>query len=296
MHSPTNSDTVRVCIEIKAFDLPFTSNRGKGHQAQSKRCSHCETLTTSPFPENGTAEAQYSSAVVVGDVTLSQEYFLIDERVYHILCGLVEVSISSGILHNWIICCSQQLAPAEEQIKTALQTILVPYQDEKGLYVIGLRYWMHITCTFTLTHYEFHPKRGREVMNAISIAPGFTWVSVHHLRELRTQNDAQVRQRKRLNSISPLMQVSKQGHKKRKIVDFLLAHLWLQRAVVLDFLRNAERDIRMIKVQQKVSNYSCISRESPPSAVSVIILSTIRQQGHPLLSLLEIALLGYPTV
>ena len=53
------------------------------------------------------------------------------------------------------------------------------HQDETGLSVMGKREWMHVACTPSLTHDAVHPKRGREAMAAIGIAPAFDGVSVH---------------------------------------------------------------------------------------------------------------------
>jgi len=67
----------------------------------------------------------------------------------------------------------------EKQIKEALGQGSVIHQDETGLYVNGRRQWMHVTSTRTLTHYQVHPSRGQQALEAIGIMAVFRGTSVH---------------------------------------------------------------------------------------------------------------------
>lgn len=358
---------VEKTIRRQVFDLPIPSILVAEHQAQSKRCPHCQALTTAAFPEDVNAPVQYGASIQAIGVYLSQMQLLPDERVCQIMRDLLAVPISSGSLHNWIARCAQRLQPIEAQIKTALQQVDVLHQDETGLYVGGKRHWMHVACTPSLTHYAVHAKRGREAMDAIGIAPAFKGVSVHdgwasyqgylchhalcnvhHLRELtfleeehqqvwaaeltdlllqmkeaveyakdggqlalsphllhtfEAQYQAWLRQADLLNPPDPLPQPLKRGRKKQSAVRRLLERLRSHQDWVLAFLHDfrvpfdnsqAERDIRMVKVQQKVSG--CFRSSQGAEAFCRIrgYLSTMQKQGHVLLPLLEGALAGYP--
>ena len=107
----------------------------------------------------------------------------------------------------------------------------------------------------------------------------------------------------RANPPDPPPQVGKRGRRKQSAARNLLDRLSQHQEAVLLFLDNfavpfdnslAERDIRMVKVQQKLSG--CF--RSPAGAVAFCRirgnLSTLGKQGFALLTALEQALVGHP--
>jgi transposase len=262
--------------------------------------------------------------------------------------------------------CAEQLGPVEEQIKAALRRGEVLHQDETGLYVASKRYWLHVSATQQLTHYQVHAKRGKEALDEIGILADFQGVSVHdgwqsywqygcehalcnvhHLRELtflseeqqqvwaeqmitllldikaaveqaraegrrslhplevqdwKTQYRALLEEGYQANPPDP-PSISKKGRHKQSPARHLLDRLCTHQDAVLAFLDHfavpfdnslAERDIRLVKVQQKISG--CFRALGGAQAFCRIrgYLSTLRKQGVPVLTALEQALYGHP--
>ena len=131
--------------------------------------------------------------------------------------------------------------------------------------------------------------------------------SLHPLEvaDWKAQYAALLEEGYRANSPNPPPQAGKRGRRKQSAARNLLDRLSTHQEAVLLFLDNfavpfdnslAERDIRMVKVQQKVSG--CFRSEAFAVAFCRIrgYLSTLCKQGFAVLTALEQALVGHPVL
>lgn len=132
---------------------------------------------------------------------------------------------------------------------------------------------------------------------------GCTRLHALELQDWKGQCTALLQEGYQANPPDPPPLVSKKGRRKQSPARNLLDRLCMHQQAVLAFLDNfavpfdnsqAERDIRMVKVQQKVSG--CFHSGAGAQAFCRIrgYLSTLRKQGLPVLSALEQALVGQP--
>src|SRR6266566_4101499 len=359
---------VEACVTLRrqVVDIPAPRLLVQEHRAEQKLCPRCQQLTQAEFPAGVTAPIQYGPLIGAVAVYLTQQQLLPLERTCEVLRDLLGAHMSEGTVGELIQRTACQLAPVEHQIKEALRQAPVIHQDETSVSVAGKRFWEHVTSTASLTHYQVHPSRGQEALNAIGILPGFSGISIHDawgsyflydcthafclvhlLRELVFQAEEQgAGWAAELIELLLLMKQATQDARAQgqrwldplEVVDWERAFLsWLaegdrltpratappgtkgrvkqsaarnlldrmrkhQSAVFcfledlrVDFDNNlAERDLRMLKVQQKVSG--CFRSLAGAYAFSRIrgYLSTLRKQGLPLLPALQATLSGHP--
>jgi transposase len=134
-------------------------------------------------------------------------------------------------------------------------------------------------------------------------AEGRTHLDPLEVADWKTQYGAVLAAGYQANPPDPPPEAGKKGRRKQSAARNLLDRLSTHQDAVLRFVDDfsvpfdnslAERDIRMVKVQQKVSG----GFRSPAGAVAFCrirgYLSTLRKQGMSVLTALEQALLGHP--
>jgi transposase len=123
------------------------------------------------------------------------------------------------------------------------------------------------------------------------------------VQDWKTRYGALLQEGYQANPPDPPPEGSRRGRRKQSPARNLLDRLSLHQDAVLAFLDNfavpfdnslAERDLRMVKVQQKISG--CFRAVAGAHAFARIrgYLSTLRKQGLPVLTALEQTLVGHP--
>ena len=354
----------------QVFDLPPMQMVVREHRVEAVVCPRCQMRNRAAFPAAVSKVVQYGPQVKALGVYLHQHHLLPFARLTQMLGDLLGVSPSAGTIALWLQEAAARVVEPVEQIKAKLRQSDVLHCDETGLYIDGVRVWLHVAATPQLTCYEAHPKRGRQGSDALGILPNFTgtavhdnWptyaryacrhalCNVHHLRELtylheqfgqtwagqfklfllavkaqvdeartlgattlppgqRSEIDQQYQQlvAQALTATSPPPDgwpKGKRGRVKKSKARNLAERFDQQRNQILAFVDDfavpfdnnlVERDIRMVKVQQKISG--CFRSWSGAQAACRLrsYLSTMLKQGHAAFTILTALFVGHPPI
>src|SRR5260370_14322632 len=163
----------------QVVDVPLPRLVVREYRAEQKQCPHCQHITIAAFPDGVQAPIQYGPNVGATAGYLVEQQLLPLARACEVMRDLLFVQMSEGTVWELIQRCAGQLASVAQQLKEALIQSEVIHQDETGLHVGGLRHWMHVTCTPTLTHYHVDKIRGHAPSEPIGLLPQFTALPLH---------------------------------------------------------------------------------------------------------------------
>lgn len=188
IHSPLECDgcgadlaeTTGACKEKRqVFDIPDPKIQVTEHQIEEKMCPCCGKITNGTFPNHVRGHVQYGTRLRSLVAYFSHEHFIPVKRLCDIFKDVFGVPISAGTCANVDKRLFNQLAPFEESLKAHLLACRVLHFDESGMRCEKKLHWIHVTSSSTATFYLFHPKRGREAIEAANILPQFDGVAVH---------------------------------------------------------------------------------------------------------------------
>jgi transposase len=352
----------------QVYDLPPLRLLVREHQLEEVCCPHCQQLTLAQFPAGVQAPTQYGPNVRALAVYLQQYQLIPLGRTCELLADLCDCQLSEGTLTSWVQQAASRLKETVQRIADWLSASRLQHSDETGIHIGGKLHWLHVNSTGWLTHLAWHPKRGKQALEAIGIWPRFhgramrdRWKSYDHygcahsicgahlLRdclyvyeqeqqewagqmhdllvsmalaaaEWREQGAKAVPAQEREQWVAQYFEVllsgfaaqplpkaeqvpKRGGRGKQSAAKNLLDELLRRAEQVLAFLddlsipftnNQAERDLRMVKVQQKIAG--TFRSEEGATAFCRIrsYLSTMRKQGHAMLAALAAVFAGQP--
>jgi transposase len=292
----------------QVIDLPPVKVEVIEHIRETRRCHNCGRVTKGEFPKDVRSSVQYGPKLRACAVYLSQYQLLPYARVCELLSDWFGVKISEATLRRSIGDCSKNLVKVEAGIKNALRRADVMNVDETVLRVGKQLKYVHVASTKSLTHYGYEGGRGKAAIDAIAIVPNYKGVivrdaypaydqyqmgwEVNGLPAERAGPEASVWEK----IVKPANEVERKGMN-------LVLRVKLRKEEVLRFMidfrvpfdnNQAERDLRMIKLQQKIGG--CFRTEEGVRDFCRVrgYVSTMRKRGREILCAIEAALRGQP--
>jgi hypothetical protein len=203
------------------------------------------------------------------------------ERTTQTLSDLVSVDLSEGSLDHFLETAYHTLGPVEQSIKEALQEAPVLHADETGVSTQDDLRWWHVASTASLTHYHLSHYRGAKGFQEAGILNSYTGFLVHDAYSAYWKVPAQ--------------HALCNAHLLRDLEQVKIGSVWrFLTEVPVPFDNNqAERDVRMVKLKNKISG---ISRGTGMVRFARIkgYLSSLAKQGVNLLTALESVFRGSP--
>jgi transposase len=132
------------------------------HQRHIKVCPCCQQISKGSYPPHVKSETQYDPAIKSFSTLLNVEYKVPYEKVVSLTNDLFNLPISKGSVCNFITKGSTYLKHFEDEIKQSLLKLSVLCDDQIGIIVDMLLYWMHVLSTDNYTYLSWYAKRGSQ--------------------------------------------------------------------------------------------------------------------------------------
>jgi len=240
------------------------------------------------FPDRVNRSVQYGIGIKANAVYMSQFQLLPYDRIRDHFQEQMGIPVSAGSVFNFNKEAYEKLDHFEQWAKAQLAKSDLMHVDETGINLDGKRHWLHCASNSALTLLYPHTKRGTEAMDEMGVLPFF----------LPATDAGRWRQRYRqvleeADSECPppdvsLREAGKRGRLKRAKARNLLERLRNFEHDVLRFMdieyvpftnNQGENDLRMTKVQQKISG--CFRSMTGAKIFCRVrsYLSTCRKQG-----------------
>src|SRR5206468_30169 len=165
-------------VRRQVFDIPTITVRVVEHRLVSRRCA-CGAVTAAAGPAGVTAPVSYGPHAAAIAVYLCLGQHLPVERTACLLAELFGTPMAVGTVAAWTGRAAAGLEPFTAAARRALTEAEVVHADETGLRVAGRLHWLHVASSSRFTGLFCHRKRGKEAIDAAGVLPGFTGIAVH---------------------------------------------------------------------------------------------------------------------
>jgi transposase len=277
------------------------------HRVSTKVCPTCGNLSKGQFPIFVKAPVQYGASVFSRALYLHLYQLLPVARTQEAMRDLFGCEISQASIQRAARICSDKLVRCEQRIKAAIRDSAVIGADETGTRINGTNAWVHVARTDSLTHLASHTHRGKAAFNAIGILNQFKGTLVRNSSLLELDSELQKDFLSRYGTLIAKAEEAVRGSPKLKSVGLTAANLLNRfiksKAEVLRFMTDfavpfdnngSERDLRMLKLQQKIAGCFRTTEGVITFCRVRSYLASARKQGKGLLTAIEHALKGKP--
>jgi len=168
----------------QVFERPPLALVCTEHRVAERVCAGCGTSSRGAFPPEARSTVQYGPGVLALGVYLTTQHLLPVARAAEVLGVLVGQRVSPATLAAAEARGAAALAPVAARVRAGLAAGPVMHLDETGFFVGDgpgpmRRWWLHVVCTPTLTHYAADPHRGTKAHAAVGLLPAYAGTAVH---------------------------------------------------------------------------------------------------------------------
>ena len=172
------ADVGQVVQQRQVFDIPAPKLEVVEHQLGEILC--CGERHYGELPPEVTQAVQYGPRIKALGVLLNTDYRVPLEKVERLLGDLYGCSFNESTVVVAQTECAEQLAPVEEEIKSALLDSPTVHFDETGLRVANKLHWCHVASNALFTYLFVHQKRGHGALSSeASLLPDFRQWAIH---------------------------------------------------------------------------------------------------------------------
>lgn len=162
----------------QVLDFPERTYEATDHIAEKRRCT-CGTETKAAFPPEAMAPVCWGPRVAAFTLYLLVCQHLPHKRTAELLRDFLGVHVSTGWVANQTLRYARRLRLFIEALKTLLEAAYSAHVDETGTRIKGVKRWVHVMCTETLTYLFVHDKRGRDALDHAGILDRFGGTLIH---------------------------------------------------------------------------------------------------------------------